>query len=557
MNTSHVITLISDSNIEPLAGYLKNATLPAGFSVNVAAYGQVYQTLGHPVADGWANVVWTAPERILPRFHQAFQLEDVRHEDVLADVDDFADAILRAAESQYQFVVSWVLPPNYRGYGMLNWRSGLGLSHLLAKCNLRLAERLAARNNVFMLDAPYWINRVAEPQPAPMWFAAKVPYAPQVFERAASDIREAIQAIHGKSRRLIVLDLDNTLWGGVVGETGWEGIRLGGHDHTGEAFKEFQRELKALSNRGIQLALCSKNDESVALEAIDNHPEMILRRSDFAGWRINWNDKAANIVSLVEELNLGLGSVVFIDDNPAERSRVAEAVPDILVPEWPQTPMGYVPALRALNCFDSPAISAEDRDRKDMYVAERSRREIKSDVASDDQWLAKLGTCVRVSPVEPANLTRVTQLFNKTNQLNLSTRRLSETEITAWAAEPNHSMLTVSVSDQFGDMGLVGIIGVEADGQQGQLTDFLLSCRVMGRKVEETLIHLAAGELQSLGAEVMHVEYLPTKRNRPTLEVLQKAGLNEVAEHRFEVCLTAGYEKPTTVTLEELRTTHG
>ena len=175
-----------------------------------------------------------------------------------------------------------------------------------------------------------------------------------------------------------------------MGETGWHGIRLGGHDHVGEAFKSFQRELKALSNRGVQLAIVSKNDENVALDAIDQHPEMLLRRADFAGWRINWQDKAANIASLTAEINLGLDSVVFIDDNPAERDRVAGALPQVLVPAWPNDPTAYVAALRSLNCFQTASVGTEDRSRKSMYVAERERKEIRLAVDSTEEWLQRL-----------------------------------------------------------------------------------------------------------------------------------------------------------------------
>jgi FkbH-like protein len=286
------------------------------------------------------------------------------------------------------------------------------------------------------------------------------------------------------------------------------------------------------------------------LEALDNHTEMLLRRADFAGWRINWHDKAANIAEMVEDIGLGLASVVFIDDNPAERDRVAQALPQILVPAWPQDPTAYVSALRALTCFNTASVSKEDRGRKAMYVAERSRKEIRNDVASPDEWLHRLGTRLRVSRIEPSNSARIAQLFNKTNQLNLSTRRLSEPEIIAWASEPNHSLLAFSASDQFGDMGLVGIIGVEVQGGQGQLTDFILSCRVMGRKVEETMIHLAASQAAKLGATVLRIDYLPTARNRPTLEVLQTAGLTETAPNHFEVDAAAGFPKPETVALD-------
>lgn len=542
------LRLISNFNVSPLAGYLQNTDSLGEWEIESAPYGQVHQELERST-ESWADILWTTPERILPNFYNAFQLEAVSHDLVLADVEDFADSIIDNCQGRYVFVASWELPHGYYGHGMLDWRDGMGLSNLLAKCNLKLAEKLTNEKNIFILNAQQWMRSAVNPCSDKMWYATKVPYSSEVFLAAAKNIENCISGINGKSRRLIVLDLDNTLWGGVVGETGWQGLRLGGHDHLGEAFKEFQQALKALSNRGIQLALASKNDENVALKAIDNHPEMVLHRDEFAGWRINWSDKAANIIDLVDELNLGLDSVVFIDDNPAERMRVAEAVPEILVPEWPKDPALYVSALRALNCFEVPALSIEDRERTAMYVAERSRREARHSVSSTDTWLTKLGTCVAVSSVNASNLSRVTQLFNKTNQLNLSTRRLSEKEITAWELQENRSMKVISVSDQFGDMGLVGIISVEASGDQGHLVDFILSCRVMGRKVEEALIHIAVAELAELNATTMDLTYLPTERNRPTLEVLENSNLQQIDAHSFRVDITKGYEHPSTVKL--------
>lgn len=544
------LTLVSDFNIDVLARLLRAAD-PTRV-VEVAPYGQLFQALAGAAPDPSAtSLVWGRAEAAMPTFARALALEPVEMDDCLAEVDTYADFIRRHAEGRrHVLVVAWSLPVGQRGYGMLDWQPGLGLANLLARMNLRLADRLAEAGNVRLLDGERWLRGVAKPALPKMWYAAKVPFANQVFEHAAADLVAALRAFSGGSRKLVVLDLDNTLWGGVVGETGWQGVRLGGHDHVGEAFKDFQAALKALANRGIQLAVVSKNDEAVALEAIDNHAEMVLRRDDFAGWRINWHDKAANIAALVGELNLGLGAVVFIDDNPAERDRVRNALPEVLVPDWPADPSAYVAALHSLDCFETAALSAEDRGRTAMYVAERQRRDHRQALASAEDWLVTLATTVTVEPVGPANLARVAQLFNKTNQVNMTTRRLSEKEIAAWAEAPNRSLLALSVSDRFGDMGLVGIVGVEAEGGEGRVVDFILSCRVMGRKVEDAMVGLAVAELTRLGAVSMEARYLATARNRPTLDVLRGAGLAEVEEHVFRHACAEPYPIPASVTVK-------
>ena len=545
-----VISIISDFNIAPLSGYLKNKIKHPDFVFETAPYGQVFQSLAHS-SKSWLDIVWTLPERILPGFNIALQLEHINHEDILRDVDNFAESLIRASTQKYIFVAAWHLPVS-NSYGILDWQDGLGLSSLLAKCNLRLSEKISSYRNIFMLPTHSWMGGIKQPVSKKLWYATKVPYVSDVFENAAEYIVQSVYAINGKSRRLIIVDLDNTLWGGVVGETGWQGVRLGGHDHVGEAFKDFQLALKALSNRGVQLAISSKNDEAVALAAIDNHPEMVLKREDFAGWRINWNDKAANIAELVNEINLGFESIVFIDDNPAERGRVSDALSEVLVPEWPEDPAMYVETLQSLCCFDTITITNEDRARTSMYVSERNRQSIKQSVGSNDDWLRRLGNSVTALPVNSSNISRVTQLFNKTNQLNLSTRRLSDQEIISWGDKETRSMMAISVADQFGDMGLVGIISVEASNTEGRLIDFILSCRVMGRGVEETLIYLAVTELVKLGAKTMEVVYKPTDRNRPTLQVLEEAKLEKIDTHKFIVNFELGYKKPEFVELNFL-----
>jgi FkbH-like protein len=544
--------LISDFNAKPLAQYLAALSEPGSFEIDVAPFGQVYQSLSTSSDEsGGIDVVWTLPERVIPSFAQAINLEEVDHEACIQETREFANAVQKFAERrQHVFIASWALAPGFRGYGVLNWAPGIGLSNLMARMNICLAETLSKSRNVYLLDVTRWFDGVQRALMPKMWYAAKVPFANAVFERAARDCIAAIRAVTGQSRKLIVVDLDNTLWGGVIGETGWQGIRVGGHDHVGEAFKDFQASLLALANRGVQLAVVSKNDEAVALEAFDHHSEMLVKRRHLAGWRINWNDKAANIVALAKELNLGLSAVVFIDDNPVERDRVKAALPEVLVPDWPDDPTAYVSAIRSLDCFDAAAVTSEDRNRTSMYMAERERRQVRLGVGSVDAWLSQLGTRLRVAPVDASNIARITQLFNKTNQLNLSTRRMSEQEIQRWASLPNHSMLAVSASDKFGDMGLVGVVSVDVQNKRGVLVDFILSCRVMGRKVEDAMFHVAAEKVAELGGNALEARYLPTQRNRPTLDVFRASSLTEQGDGVFIAQSLVQLAKPEQVVIE-------
>ena len=552
------LTLISDFNISILGRYFASQAIKEGYTISEAPFGAVMSTLLGPASRGNSGdiaMVWARPESISLGYRKALALERVDHAECLAEVDLFANAIIEFAASQkYCFVASFTLPPDHQGYGILDWRPGLGITHLLAKLNARLADNLAANANVFVLDADRWLRASPTPSLPKLWYAAKVPYANAVFQQAASDLLAALVALEGKSRRIIFLDLDNTIWGGVVGENGWQGLRLGGHDHVGEAFKAFQHALKALTRRGVQLAVVSKNSEAVALDAIDHHPEMVLGRNDIAGWRINWQDKAQNVIDLLEELRLGAGSAVFIDDNPVERDRLRSALPEVLVPDWPKDPCLYVQALERLRCFDSGAISEEDRNRTGMYASERSRRDLQR--GSIDDWLAQLNTRLTVEPVSLHNIARVDQLFNKTNQLNLATRRLSGAEILEWATQPGRTVLACSVTDKFGDLGLTAILTVEVVGDVAHVVDYILSCRVMGRKVEETLVHIATETARNMGARRLLATYLPSTRNAPTLEVLRGSGLEETALHQFTWNLAKPFPKPESVLLHQSKRGH-
>jgi FkbH-like protein len=312
--------------------------------------------------------------------------------------------------------------------------------------------------------------------------------------------------------------LDDTLWGGIVGDVGWENLVLGGHHHLGEAYADFQQALKSMKNRGILLAIVSKNEEQVALEAIRKHPEMVLKLEDFAGWRINWQDKAQNVLDLITELNLGPQSALFIDDNPVERARVKESLPEVLVPDWPQDPLLYPAALLSLRCFEMPSVSREDLVRTSMYLSENKRRALKQTVSSLEEWLTRLAIRVQVEELHPANLQRATQLLNKTNQMNLSTRRLSEAELMAWSEQKHCRLWTLRVSDKFGDAGLAGIVSLEIQDHNAQIVDFILSCRVMGRKIEEAMLATAIHYAQARGVEDVSARYIPTSKNKPCLD---------------------------------------
>ena len=519
-------------------------------SFESAPFGQVVPTLLTPVDDGDVLVVWTRPEAIVPAFADLLAFEPTDEATVLAQVDAFADLLVTATASYKTiFVPTWVLPAQTRGLGMIDGREG-GITRTLTAMNLRLMERLQASPEVFVLNAQRWIESTGRNAHQPkLWYMGKIPFHGDVFAEAARDIKAALLGLSGAARKLLVLDLDDTVWGGIVGDAGWENLKLGGHDSVGEAFVDFQHAVKNLKRRGIILAIASKNDESVALEAIRSHPEMVLRGEDFVAWRINWRDKAQNIAELAAELNLGLQSIVFIDDNPAERARVREQLPEVLVPEWPEDKLLYASTLRAMRCFDAPVLSREDQERTALYAAERERNTLRVEVGSLDEWLRGLNIAVRVERLAPSNIARTAQLLNKTNQLNLSTRRCTEAELGAWTAAKNRDLWTVSVSDRFGDAGLTGIVSLEYESETAKVTDFVLSCRVMGRKIEESMLHIAVHAARQRGMSRVRAQYAQTKKNKPCLDFFLRSGFQNEGDTFLWDCTLGEYLCPTEIRL--------
>lgn len=547
--------LVSDFNIGNFSRYLENDEAQPPVACAAAPYGQVIASLLDPSATAGRRdfaVVWAAPEHVSPAFARSVEGHEADTGAVLADVDAFCAAVRSCASRvDVVFVAAWVPTRETPSSLLLDMRSGTGGSRLLLEMNLRLAEGLQDVANAYVLDASRWMaaapGRARDPK---LWYLAKVPFANEVFASAARDVKSCLRGLKGGARKLLVLDLDDTLWGGLVGDVGWERLRIGGHDALGESFADFQRGLKALTRRGVILGIVSKNESHLALEAVDRHPEMVLRRGDFAGWRINREDKARNIVELTHELNLGLDAVVFIDDSAAERARVRDALPEVLVPEWPSDPMLYPRALADLRAFDTPALTAEDAGRTGMYVTERQRSELLQRIGSVDDWLKSLGLRVSVEDVAGANFDRALQLLNKTNQMNLATRRCTAGELREWLAAPGRRSWCFRVSDRLGDSGITGLLSVEGIGSTAHIVDFVLSCRVMGRKVEETMLHVAVAYARAAGLQEVRADYAATPRNRPCLEFLQRAGLTAGPDgHVFTWRADAGYALPDAIAL--------
>jgi FkbH-like protein len=349
---------------------------------------------------------------------------------------------------------------------------------------------------------------------AGLWHRAKQEVAVAAAPMYGELVVRIIAAGQGRSYKCLVLDLDNTLWGGVVGDDGLEGIVLGQGSALGEAYAAFQEYTRELSRRGVILAVCSKNDEANALEPFDKHPEMVLRRSDIACFVANWSDKATNIRTIAAELNIGLDSLVFVDDNPFERNLVRQELPMVAVPEVGDDPVHFIRTISDAGYFEALSVTQEDRERTGQYHGNRMREALRTTATDLPSYLRSLEMQLIWRRFDQIGLSRTVQLINKTNQFNLTTRRYTDVDVLNVMGDDKSFGLQLRLIDRFGDNGIISIIiGRMHDGETLLIDTWLMSCRVLGRQVEPATLNLVVQQARMLGARRIVGEYLPTKKN--------------------------------------------
>lgn len=358
----------------------------------------------------------------------------------------------------------------------------------------------------------------------------KQPFSTPGLELLCRHLAAAVRAITTGPKKVLVLDLDNTLWGGVVGETGAMGVAIR-ETPDGESFRAFQQHCKGLSQRGVLLAVASKNNPADALEPFEKNPDMVLRRSDFAGFEATWEPKAHALARMAAELRLGLDSFVFFDDNPAEREHIRQALPEVEVVDVPEEPALYIRALESGLWFEAVTATAEDAARSAQYQAESARKSEESSFASLDDYLVSLEMRADVRAVDDDDLERVVQLLGKTNQFNLTTRRHGTEVVQGWMADPRAVLLTVRVADRFGDHGLVAVILGIPDADDGTtlvVDTWLMSCRVIGRSVEQLSWGAVLDRARGLAYRRIRGAFIPTAKNQQVATLYAEMGLSPV-----------------------------
>jgi FkbH-like protein len=372
--------------------------------------------------------------------------------------------------------------------------------------------RLAASVGVERWDAPGH------------WHASKLAFSPEMLPVYGDLVARTLSALRGRARKCLVLDLDNTLWGGVIGDDGVNGIALGQGSADGEAFVAIQQAALELRRRGVVLAVCSKNEETAARIPFREHPEMVLKEDHIAVFQANWTDKAANLRAIAETLNIGVDALVFLDDNPAEREQVRRELPWVAVPELPDDPALFPRMLMSAGYFEAVAFTGDDRERAEMYQANTARAALVSASGDLDSYLASLEMVCEIRPVDAVSRQRVAQLINKSNQFNLTTRRYTEAQVAEAESDPQRHLAQIRLVDKFGDNGIISVLIADRLGDHWSIDTWLMSCRVLGRRVQEAALrHLAEAALAD-GADRLTARYLPSAKNAMVSDHYAKLG---------------------------------
>ena len=421
------------------------------------------------------------------------------------------------------------------------------------KLNYLLQEAMSKNGNVYPVDLLSLQLQIGtkELYYAPLYYNAKMCVDMKALPYVAKAVIDVLLALTGKIKKCIVCDLDNTLWGGVIGDDGLGGIEIGELGR-GHAFTNLQLWLKQLKECGIILTVCSKNNEDTAKEPFEKHEEMVLKLDDISLFVANWNDKASNIRMIQESLNIGMDSLVFLDDNPFERNLVKQMIPEIEVPDLPEDPSLYLEFLQNQNYFETASFSGDGADRTKQYQAEFERKKLEMTFESIDEYLKSLEMVGEAKPFEPVRYARIAQLTQRSNQFNLRTIRYTEGDIEKIARDNKYLTLYYTLKDKFGDHGLVSVVILEKKGMDELfINTWLMRCRVLKRGMEEFIMNAIFDTAKSHGFKKISAEYIPTPKNKMVEKIYETMGFNNIGDNYYELDVVEYRNKKNYITMEE------
>ncbi len=535
------VAVLRSCTVEPIVPIVRAAGALRGLDLTVQVGGfntYVQEVLdpSSPLHAEWAAdvvIVVALARDVAPELWNDFHSLDEPGVQLVVDrvVDELGGLVTAfRRSSNAPLVLHGLDVPATRAGGVAASGSLHAQAEAIAQVNRRLAAICADTTGAHFLDYDAVVagsGRAAWYDEA-KWASMRMPFRSDSLVPLAEEWLRFLHPLTGRVAKALICDLDNTMWGGVVGEDGIDGIVLG-HDAAGSGFQRLQRALLDVQSRGVLLGICSKNNESDVDEVFDRHPEMVLRREHIAASRVNWDNKADNLRAIAAELNIGIDSLAFIDDNPAECALIRRELPEVMVIELDVPPGPDGNPVEGNPWFERLTLTAEDRDRTKLYAQQREREASATQAGSLDDYLRSLQTTVSVSPMNDDDLARAAQLTQKTNQLNVTTRRYTEADVQAIADDPSSRVLVARAADRFGDHGTIGLIITRSDGERWVVDTFLLSCRVIGRGVETAMLAVVVDEAARAGATVIEGRFIPTAKNAPAREIFAGNGFQLVA----------------------------
>ena len=479
-------------------------------------------------------IIFSRLEEICPRLVDSYlELSAEEVETEIKNVLDKIESLVSTfrANSNAKIILHNFELPEFLIFGIIDNQHERSQKRVFERINAGLMEILQKHEEVYLLDYEHLVSLYGKKNwfDEKLWFMAKAPISRVGLEALANEYVKYFKGMRGLTKKCIVLDLDNTLWGGILGEEGIEGIKIG-HTSPGNAFMDFQRELLKLYHKGFILAINSKNNEENVMEVFDEHPDMVLRKEHFASIKINWIDKVQNMKDIAEELNIDMNTFVFFDDSPVERELIKQQLPEIHTVELPNNPHLYSRILKELPDFERLSFSEEDMKRGEMYGAQVQRKTLEKSSTSLEDFYTSLEMEAIIKLNDKFSIPRLANMTQKTNQFNLTTIRYSESDISNFVASDAYRVYSLQLMDKFGDNGIVGEILIKENGNAWETDSFLLSCRVMGRTVETAFLSYIIEEAKKANIKSIIGKYSPTKKNPPVKDLYKNHGFELMKE---------------------------
>lgn len=438
-------------------------------------------------------------------------------------------AKIRTTSDTTVLVANFVAPQVANIAGVFDAGHGNGPANIVGAVNAELAVRLSEYHDVLIWDYSGLVHSRGTSgwTDERLWHLARQPIAAANLPYAASHLARTIAGTVFKPMKCLVLDLDNTLWGGAAGDDGIGGIQIG-DDYPGNQYKAFQSAVLGLKDRGVLLAIVSKNDEQLVRQIFNEHPDLVISWDDFSIAKVNWNAKSENLKAIATELNIGIDSLVFFDDSPVEREEVRQHAPEVSVMDVPESPLAYVTTLLGSGLFDVPALSDEDGARAGYYKSEKRRQEFRERAASMESFLIGLEMSITIDSVGPETINRAAQLIGKTNQFNLTTRRHSKNALIRMVDDGTYDVRWTRLADRYGDSGIIGVTVLHFQDMVATIDSFVMSCRVMNRSIEQGMLLDAIEQAQARGCTSVRGQYIVTERNAIVSNFYEDSGFAEV-----------------------------